>query len=332
MTFIHAETHTQPDLLQPAHNRRVWIIILNWNGGDETLECLETLRSSTYPAHVLVIDNGSQDGSASRIADHFTEVEVLKLPVNLGYSKGVNIGIQCALQGQADYVFLLNNDVRIAPDTLATLVDYAETHPTCGLLSPLIYQRERPERFWVVGGWWHLYSLVIEGWDAPDTGQYREPTTFDVVFGTALLIRRSLLDDIDAFDERFFAYCEDVDLGLRARRAGYRSVVVPAARLWHSGSHSTQHQNYVKEFHLARGFILLFHKHLPGIHFLVFGLLYLHTYLRTVVRMLRQREIINALACSWGYIDGVYVALRTSPTTLPPHSTPQPSIGKKGEV
>ncbi len=141
----------------------VWIIILNWNGGEETLACLASLRAATYPAHVLVVDNGSQDDSLAQIAAGFPEVAVLPLGSNHGFSAGVNRGIELALARGAEYVLLLNNDSRPAEDMLARLVDFAEAQPACGLVSPSIYQVDRPERFWVVGGRWKIYGIMHEG-------------------------------------------------------------------------------------------------------------------------------------------------------------------------
>jgi GT2 family glycosyltransferase len=188
---------------------------------------------------------------------------------------------------------------------LERMVEYAEAHPKCGLLSPLIYQAEHPERFWVVGGIWKLYAVAMEGWDTPDTGQYVAPTPFDIVFGTALLMKRSVLERIGLFDERFFVYYEDVDFGLRARRAGYDAAVIPEARIWHSGSSSTRRQRYLKEFYLARSRILLFRKHLPGIHFLIFMLLQIREDLIVYRGFLRHGELFNLADSISGSISGL---------------------------
>ncbi|MFL5804306.1 MAG: glycosyltransferase family 2 protein [Roseiflexaceae bacterium] len=284
----------------------VWIVILNWNGADETLACLTTLRASTYHAQVLVVDNGSQDGSIERIAADFPAVAVLPLGTNQGFSRGVNRGIELALARGADYVLLLNNDSRPAADMLAQLVDFAETRPACGLVSPLIYQIDRPERFWVVGGWWKIYGIMHEGWDTLDSGQYNGPTRFDIVFGTALLIRRTVLERIGCFDERFFVYYEDVDFNLRARRAGFSAFVVPAARLWHAGAYSTRQRHYLREFYLSRNRVLLFRKYLSGLHFVIFLLIQLRPDLRMLWRLLRRGEPLNALALICGIVSALW--------------------------
>ncbi len=216
----------------------VWIIIINWNGGDETIACLTSLQALDYPAHILVIDNGSHDHSPASIRRLFPDVVLLEIGANIGFSRGVNIGITYACDHNADYVLLLNNDVRVAPDMLSCLVAQAEQTLSNGFFSPLIYQHHNPERFWVVGGHWHIYSITHEGWDVADTGQYTAPTPFAILFGTALLIRRAVIEQVGLLDERFFAYYEDADFVLRARRTGYGALVVPQARIWHTGSHS----------------------------------------------------------------------------------------------
>jgi hypothetical protein len=284
---------------------KVWIIIINWNGGDETLACLASLQALDYPAHILIIDNGSHDHSPVQIARQFPEIEVLELGENTGYSRGVNIGIRRALAHDADYVLLLNNDIRVAPDMLSQLLAQAERQPACGFCSPLIYQLDQPERFWVVGGHWHIYNLVHEGWDVADTGQYREPQPFAILFGTALLIRRQVVEQVGLFDERFFAYYEDADLLLRARQAGYSALMVPAARVWHTGSYSTRNASYRREFHLARSRMLFYRKQLRGIHFLVFLLTRSLSDIRRAGRLLCAGKLLSAGARLGGCIVGL---------------------------
>jgi GT2 family glycosyltransferase len=282
-----------------------WIIILNWNGGDETLACLTSLQTLDHPAHTLVIDNGSRDGSPARIAHNFPEVELLEMGTNVGYSRGVNIGIRHALAHNADYVLLLNNDVRVAPAMLSHLLSYAEHNPAYGLFSPLIYQRDCPEQLWVVGGHWHIYTITHEGWNVPDTGQYPIPKTFAILFGTALLIRRSVIEHIGYFDERFFAYYEDADFALRARRAGYLAMVIPEAQVYHTGSYSTRKASYMREFHLARSRMLFYRKQLSGIHILVFLLTQGIRDIRRFGRLIREGTILNATAYGWGVLRGL---------------------------
>lgn len=290
-------------MIKPA----VWTIILNWNGGDETLACLRSLEAASYQTPVLIVDNGSYDGSPEMITAEFPRVELLKLGVNKGFSGGVNHGIKHALSQGAAYVLLLNNDTVVAPDMLALLVAYAEAHPSCGLVSPLIFQRDHPERLWVVGGKWCVYSVEHEGWNTPNTGQYTVPIQFDLIFGTALLVKRSVFDTIGLFDERFFVYYEDVDFGLRARRAGFTAVVVPAARLWHGGSVSTRRVPYLKAYYLAYNQVLLFRKYLSGLHFLVFWLIQLRSDRRMVWQLLHGGEPLSALAYIWGSLRALVV-------------------------
>lgn len=287
----------------------VWIVIINWNGGDETLACLASLQALDYPAHTLVIDNGSRDGSPAQIACHFPAVELLELGQNVGFSRGVNLGIARALANAADYVLLLNNDLRVAPSLLSRLLAQADAAADCGCFSPLIYQRANPARFWVVGGHWHIYRIVHEGWDTADTGQYIAPTPFAILFGTALLIRREVFERVGSFDERFFAYYEDADLLLRARRAGYRALVVPDAHVWHTGSYSTRTTSYLREFHLARSRMLFYRKHLPGIHLLVFLLTQGVSDIRRAGWLARQGKLL----CLGAHIGGILLGLLARP-------------------
>jgi GT2 family glycosyltransferase len=188
---------------------RVAVIVLNWNGGQDTLDCLASLRQMDYPCFdVLVVDNSSTDGSIEAIRESFPEVSLIETGANLGFTGGNNVGMRHALDRGADYVLLLNNDTEVAVDLLACLVDAVEAEPGVGVAGPLIYYYDQPEIVWSAGGAVDRRrgQTRMVGLGEPDSGQYGSmPREVDFVSGCALLARRSVLEQIGLLDERFFA-------------------------------------------------------------------------------------------------------------------------------
>lgn len=214
----------------------VYVIILNWNGEEDTLQCLRSLQEMDYPRyHALVVDNASEDGSPEAIRAAFPAVELLVNPRNLGFAAGNNEGIRHALQRGADYVFLLNNDTLVERTVLAELVRACQADPQVGLASPKVCYLDRPRVIYYAGarrGWLPLLPRLI-GTGEEDHGQYPQVQEVDYVWGQAMFIRRGALERVGLLDPRFFMYYEDIDYCLRAKQAGYKIVCVPAAAVWH---------------------------------------------------------------------------------------------------
>lgn len=143
------------------------IIILNWNGRSDTIECVESCLLSTYPSfRIVVVDNGSSDGSEAALLEKFPYLDIVQTGCNLGYAGGNNRGIRHALANGADYVWLLNNDTVVAPDALAELVAMAEATPHSGMIGSKILFYDRPDTIWFAGGFWspdgaHIWHLSL---------------------------------------------------------------------------------------------------------------------------------------------------------------------------
>jgi GT2 family glycosyltransferase len=222
---------------------RVCAVVLNWNGREDTLACLESLHRDPHePLDVVVVDNGSSDGSREAVAARFPDVRWIQNPANLGIAHGFNQGIDAASALRADYVFFLNNDATVELGCLRSLVAAAEAMPEAGILAPLILETPgrngRPPAVWYAGGSFSLFLGVPEhqgrGLPPPaDDARTEAPRAVTFATGCALLVRRALFESVGRFDERFFAYAEDADLALRARAARFRIVYVPWARVRH---------------------------------------------------------------------------------------------------
>jgi len=215
----------------------VFIIVLNWNGKSDTLECLGSLQKLDYSNfETVVVDNGSTDGSENVIRTLFPSVRVIQTGKNLGYAGGNNVGIKHALSQGADYVWLLNNDTMVDPKSLTSLVETAEADPKIAFVGSKIYFYDRPDMIWCVGGTIALAtggSTDHPGMGQEDKGQFDQISDVGYVSGCSLLACRVAIAEIGLLPEEYFLYFEEVDWNLAARRKGYRTVMAPASHVWH---------------------------------------------------------------------------------------------------
>ena len=233
-----------------ADRPEVTILVLNWNGCDDTIRCLDSLARLDYrPLSVIVLDNGSADDSVARLRSSYPRITLIENGVNLGFCEGNNIGIRRALAAGADYVMLLNNDATLAPDAVSRLVAAGEADPTIGILGPKTYLMGRGSTILTTGLRWSPYkgySAPI-GLAEPDRGQYDRSCERQAVGGHAFLIKRRVLEAIGGLDTDYFAYYEEVDFCLRARKAGFISYYVAEALCWHrsQGSNAGALRSYL---------------------------------------------------------------------------------------
>ncbi len=221
--------------------QRVTAVVLSWNGRDDTLQCLSSLAGVEYaPLEVIVVDNGSSDGSPEAVEEEFPEAIVVRMGRNAGFSGGVNAGIEAAIARGADAVLLLNNDMVVEPGFLEPLV--AALTPGVGAACSQILFAESPDRVWYAGATFRPrrghHGRNIGFGEAPRPASV-PPYPVDCACGGAMLMSREALAEIGLFDEELFAYREDLDWSLRAARAGRRVVVVPASIVRHRVSAST---------------------------------------------------------------------------------------------
>lgn len=217
---------------------RVYAITLNWNKKDDTIECVETLKKLTYPNYeIVVVDNGSIDGSAQAIKYKFPDVTVIENDENLGYALGFNSGIEFAYKKGADYFLILNNDTVIEAGALTELVRLSESSEKIGFVSGKVYYFNEPQKLQTVGKLSHPVYLVGNhvGMGEYDYGQYNEIEEYDFIDDVFLLVRREVYERVGGYDENFFLHWEETDWCARVRRAGFRILYTPKAKIWHKG-------------------------------------------------------------------------------------------------
>lgn len=221
---------------------QVWIVILNWNGLDDTLECLDSLdlgeSDQTFTTNILVIDNGSEIDPTHAIHAQHPAVEVLRLDENYGFARGCNIGIERALCEGAHYVMLLNNDTIVSKDFIKPMIDYMHAHSDVGLVSPAICYQDNPTVLWFGGSavFLGLGYFAHRRHNRPLQALPTKPFPVAYATGCCVLLSRAACRQIGSFDERFFAYFEDADLSLRAHKFGLGVYCVPQSVIWHKES------------------------------------------------------------------------------------------------
>ena len=226
-----------------------YIVVLNWNGQRFIRDCLRTVLGQTYPSfRVLVVDNGSGDGSADIVRDEFSEATLVPLPQNLHFAKGSNVGIRKALEDPGcGHVVTLNNDTHVEADWLSELIRAAGA--SVGMVASKLVLMDRPRILNSTGlciapdG-----SGMDRGWNQPDEGQY--DAAIDVFGPTAGagLYRRAAIEAVGLFDESFLAYYEDLDLAWRIRLAGWEARFAPQAIVHHKFSASFGAGNPLKVY------------------------------------------------------------------------------------
>ncbi|MFH1359471.1 MAG: glycosyltransferase family 2 protein [Candidatus Omnitrophota bacterium] len=250
-------------------NKKVYIVIVNWNNALVTIECLRSLENVSYPnKEIHLIDNGSSDDSLRILEDYRQQspikdiLTLISLKENLGFAGGNNVGIKMALERGAEYVLLLNNDTIVTPDFLTQLVQSAQTIQNLGILGTKINHYPDKDIIWFSrgkidyfrGAFYHINK------------ERKNLVDSDFITGCLMFIPASVLQDVNLFDERYFLNAEDVDLSQRIKKAGYKLVVNQDAVIYHQfsasmgGIHSKRNQYY---FHRNR--MLFFSKNLFGL-------------------------------------------------------------------
>ena len=222
-----------------SDRKRVGLLVLNWNGGEVLPLCLASLTAaadaSQHEVALLIVDNGSSDGSIDWVAKAHPRWEQLRLVENLGFAGGVNVGLKHLLGGEPDYLCVVNNDVEAEPGLIDPLVDDLEAQARRGAACPRIHYHAERERIWYAGGHVSRHSVVSRhlGIRRQAEGRWLERSDTGYLTGCCLMGRAEFWKTTGGFDEAFGFYGEDVDLSLRARALGWTLRYVPESLLYH---------------------------------------------------------------------------------------------------
>ena len=286
------------------NNARVAIVVLNWNGWRDTLECLASLEKLNYPNYeVVVVDNGSTDGSQTMIRDAYPGITVLEMGDNLGFAVANNYAIRYAINEGADFLWLLNNDTVVDTEALNALITEAVSDRRVGMVGSKIKWYYQPDTIGNAGG--AISTSTARTWlvgaGEADVGQWDMPRDVDWVSGCSMLASKELVEDVGLLDRRFFLFFEETDWAIRARQKGWRVRYQPKSTVWHKVSSSVKRDSPNMVFHFARSSVLFAKKHASSRFLLSLGM----TAVFWVLRPLLRGSLAAASAGVRGLISGL---------------------------
>lgn len=258
---------------------KVSIIILNWNGLKDTIECLESLKKITYPNYeVIVVDNGSEGNDADVLEEKYKDyIKVIRNKENLGFTEGNNVAIRQILnEKKSEYILLLNNDVVVDKEFLIEVVKVAESDSKIGICGSQNYYYDfngRKDIIWYAGAkikWWM-------GGSVNHSFQKKEVNFIETeyVVGSSMLVKTNLLRKIGLLDKSYFSYAEDADLYLRAKKAGYNNIYVPTSKIWHKISKASGINSPFQIFYRTRNSFWLIKNNFKRWQYIIFVITFL---------------------------------------------------------
>jgi len=262
---------------------RVSIIFPNYNGGNEPIECLKSIQKLNYPKdklEIIVIDNGSQDGSDLKIRQKFPGVKLIKNHSNLGFARAINQGIKIAT---GTLIFITNDDIVFEKNSLKNAVEYLINHKDVAIIGGKIYYKDMPQKICSCGYIMNKWTGHIRS--APNPNKLKEP---DWVQGCAILISKKILAKIGHLDPRYFWSFEDFDLCLRVKKLGLKVIYLPSSVYWHGQGKTADKNKPLKHLYWYRGKIYFLIKHLPIIN--IASILLLQTLVIAPVRALVSHD------------------------------------------
>ena len=291
---------------------KVSIIVLNWNGLEDTIECLESLKKIAYPNYeIIVVDNGSEGKDVEVLREKFADyIHMIENDKNYGFTGGNNIAIRWLLDNsKPDYFLLLNNDTIVDPEFLTEMVKVAEEDPSIGIAGPKTYLYDEPNRFWLV--WfemdmWKGKALHV-GAEELDRGQYEDAREVDFIPGSCFLIKNEVIRNVGLLDESLFNYGDETDYCLRSRRAGYKIVYSPEAKIWHKVSRTARKIGGLPEYYITRNNFWIVRKYATRQQFYSCLLYFFFKdfWLRSAGFIIHHRDLTALLSFYKGIKDGL---------------------------
>ena len=271
---------------------QVSVIIVTWNSGELIRKTLNALNKQTYPiCEVIVVDNASTDSSAVGLEDCYPHVKVVWLDKNIGFAAANNYAVRLVSE-ECNWIALLNPDAFPEPTWLESLVDAVRQYPEYAFLGSRLMNANDPSHYDGTGDVYHISGLVWrEGHgNAVDASALKTKEIFSPC-AAAALYRKDAFVEVNGFDEDFFCYVEDVDLGFRLRLQGHRCLHIPESVVYHIGSATTGKRSDFSVYHGHRNLVWVYVKNMPGVLFWLF--LPLHI-------------ILNLFTITWFSIHGQY--------------------------
>jgi GT2 family glycosyltransferase len=304
---------------------KVFVLILSYNGKRWLEECLPSVLAMDYPNfEIVVIDNGSSDGTEEYLQIKFPQVEITRINQNIGYARGFDAGLEFAAARGAEFFLVMNNDTVIDRSALMSLVETAIFKDQAGFVTGKVYFYDHPDVLQTVGKLEDqiLWNGNYIGWGEKDTGQYEVTTERVWIDDVYTLVNRKMYDEIGGYDPQFFLQCEEWDWQIRAKKKGWRIYYTPSAKLWHRVSATIGgYGSPLSIYFLERNWMVVVAKH-GGVKRLVRYCVYesfrvLNSFLRGLVQ-LNWAKIKPRSARLLGFLAGTcWLVLRQPATCVP---------------
>lgn len=270
---------------------KVFVVIPNWNGVEMLAKCLQSLKQQSLKHTVIVVDNGSTDKSIEMIEKNFKEVVILKNSKNLGFVGGVNPGINYALENQATAIALFNNDAIADENWLKNMYETLQKEEKAGIVTCKLL-RDDKKHLDSTGDFYSVWGIPFpRGRNQIDNKQFDSEKYIFGASGGASIYRPKMLREIGYFDERFFAYYEDVDISFRAQLAGWKVLYEPKAIAYHEVSATSSKMGNFARYHSIKNFLILYTKDMPAKLYWKYLPVFLYQFLRTTIRSILDRQI-----------------------------------------
>jgi len=285
------------------------VILVNYRRPDDTVDCVRSLADSTFrDMQIIIVDNGSGDGSVERLRRECPETIFILSPRNLGFAGGNNLGIRRALDDGSSFILLLNNDTVVDPETLEALVRTIRAEPGTGIVGAKIVYHDRPDILWFAGGYLNANAARAghHGIGKPDGPPFNTRKPCEYITGCCLLARREVFEAVGMLPAPYFAYMEDAEFCFRARNAGYAVLYEPRARVLHKISMTTRWDSPAYIYLNLRNRLLFLQRnsrpalwmpHLPTL---------IYFYMRQMIRLFVRGRGTPALRAAWfAIVDGL---------------------------
>jgi len=302
--------------MQNTEFSNIIAVMLNWNGYQYTVECINSLKKSTMPfTKICVLDQASPDGSGRKLKKFYESDNLIHIILNnknYGFATGTNIGIKKALHMGAAMVFIVNNDTIVDENCVQHLYDALLCDPLAGAAGPAIMYYSNPGKIWQAGGFFNKLKM---GTSVPAKGKMFSEINKTIeevgyLTGCALLIPVKTFNEVGFFDQSYFLYSDDVDYSLRIKRAGMNMYFVPEAKVWHKIEDiAVDRSTPLVLYHLARSSIIMLRKNFSGFEKLygIFLRFTIYTLFRCWQIIKGQRGWDSYLAWFKGLIHGLSV-------------------------
>jgi GT2 family glycosyltransferase len=290
---------------------KVSIVMLCWNNVDQVLEFLKDIVAQEYPCYdIVIVNNHTTKGNVQRIKEAYPQVHIIHNEQNLGWGGANNVAFDYVFGKGADYVWTVNTDATLGPDTLGRLVKVAQEDERIGTVSPVVYFWGNKNRIQTCGSLIKWKKFILKDFYSIEEMQQADPEEL-VVWGTGLLIKRSVYERVGYFDTNIFIYWEDVEYTLRAKLAGFLNKVCPQAKIYHEshsvdiGGERSQPAHWF--FYISRNEYYFWMKYLRGFSRLVFFRHYFLLIMERVIRYRRDDEMRKHINTS---LDGYYCGVK----------------------